>query len=334
MSSVEIRYLPQREMKRTGFSPRDVVDTVEDVFRFKAGGKIIMPEKVSLEIGGKLVNEYINAMPAYVAPLGAAGIKWAGKNVNNPRTAGLPSVIATIIINDPVTTAPKALLDGTWVTAMRTAGASSVGARHLANKGPQVLAVIGAGVQGRSHLLCLREAIEIKEVRIFDVNPAACETYVSDMADRTGLSIHISSSAEEAIRGSDVVSSCTSTLQPYLQGEWLEGVSLLTAIAAHEVTESVVRWADKIVVDDLTVNTHRGNLNWFFRDGTLKREDIYAEIHEIVGGEKPGRESPEERIWVNTVGMGSEDLAVAYRIYERAVAMDLGEKLEFDLGEL
>jgi ornithine cyclodeaminase/alanine dehydrogenase-like protein (mu-crystallin family) len=321
-------------MRKTGFGPRDVIATVEDVFRFKAAGKIIVPEKVSLEIGGELVNEYINAMPAYVVPMGAAGIKWAGKNIHNPRTAGLPSLIATIIINDPVSTAPRALMDGTWVTAMRTAGASSVGARHLAKRGPQVLAIIGAGVQGRSHLLCLGEVIQLKEVRIFDVNPGACETYASEMGERIGLSIHIASSAEEAIVGSNLVSSCTSTLQPYLRGEWLEGVSLLTAIAAHEVTESVVQWADKIVVDDLAVSTHRGNLNWFFRDGVLKQEDIYAELHEIVVGEKPGREFPEERIWVNTVGMGSEDLAVAYRIYERAVEMDLGEKLEFDLGEL
>lgn len=332
MPDIEILYLPNREMKKTEFSPRDVVDTIEDVFRFTAQEKVLLPEKVSLEIGGMLVNEYINAMPAYVEPMGAAGIKWAGKNVNNPRTVGLPSVIATIVINDPVTTAPKALMDGTWVTAMRTAGASAVGARHLANNGPQTLAIIGAGVQGRSHLLCMHEVLEIDEVRIYDISQDACESYRAEMTRRTGLSIRIAASPQEAIQGASVVSSCTSTLEPYLQGEWLEGVSLLTAIAAHEITHSVVDWADKIVVDNLTVNTHRGNLNWFFRDGTLKRDDIYAELHEIVSGQKPGRQSPGERIWVNTVGMGSEDLAVAYRIYQRACEMGLGQKLEFDVG--
>jgi len=317
-------YLTQDEVKSV-LDMKSTLEAVESGFREMGLGNIEMPARVYLHFDkGVLI-----AMPAYIKPLNAAGLKVVTVHPENPAKHNLPAVIARIILNDPDKGEPLAIMDGTYITALRTGAAGGVGIKYLSRKDSKTAGIIGLGVQGRSQLLGLMEVRDVEEVKVFDVIPAAKKKYVEEMSKEVSVDIKAVDSVADAARNSDIVITCTPSTKPFLKGEMLEAGVHVSAIGAdvsakRELNTSVLTKADKLVVDFKAQAFVVGDFAVPLKEGTVKEEDVYAELGEIVAGKKKGRTSDDEITLFKATGLAIQDVGTAYKVYQLAQERGIG----------
>jgi ornithine cyclodeaminase/alanine dehydrogenase len=271
----------------------------------------------------------MNAMPAYLGDADIAGIKWAGGFQENWKT-GLPFISAIILLINPRNGVFVAIMDGAHITALRTGAASAVCAKYLARKESSVVGIIGAGVQGRTHLRALHHLFKLKDVRVMDVKEGAAEAYAREMKTETGLNISPNKSYREVVEGADIICTLTTADEPMVQKEWLKKGSLVISAGSYqELDPKVVLSADKIVVDSWAQTSHRGELARLVEAGKLGEKNIHAEIGEILAGKKKGRERDDEDILAIPIGLGSLDIGCAFEVYQKALAKKVGTPFSF-----
>jgi ornithine cyclodeaminase/alanine dehydrogenase len=252
-------------------------------------------------------------------------MKWVSGYSDNFQY-GLPSIMGLIVLNDPDTGQPLTVMDGGYITALRTAAASGVSAKYLANKDAGLLGIVGTGVQGRYHLLSLTEVLpEIKEVKIFDTNESVLEEFISVANEQPSLNITTCTSARDVIEGADVIVTATGHLEERVYKEkWVKNGALVFPVHTRGWEQAMLNHADKFVVDDWEqFNNALGGANGYYSP----LPDLYAELGEIVVGKKPGRESHTERIINLNFGMAIHDVYMATQILERARAKGIGMML-------
>lgn len=321
---VEILYLSQADILALGLGMREVIAVVEGVLREHREGQAEMPPKPGIH---PLPKTFIHAMPAYLPRLGAAGLKWIGCFPDNPRR-GLEQTTGVLVMNDPETGVPTAIMDAAWITAVRTAAVTAIGARHLARHDSRTLGIVGAGVQGRYHLVALAEVLpELREVRVADKRGEAIDAFLRDMQPSLPhLRLTPAASVEEAVRGSDVVVTATMFYlpSPLVRAEWFEPGCFAAPLEADYAWEpAAVKLADKLVTDDAE-QTRYFAAHGCFPEGL---PPLHAELGEIVCGAKPGRERPEERIMSICLGLAIEDVAVGLRLRHLAQERGIGRRL-------
>jgi ornithine cyclodeaminase/alanine dehydrogenase len=324
----ELLYLGRSDLVQLGIAMQDVVATMEAAILSQARGAVVMPAKATLawKPGGRL-----NGNAAAIVEPAALGIKW---NAEVPANVplGLPNLTALVVMNDPGTGFPIAVIDGTWITAMRTGAVSAITARHLAPRQVDVLTLVGCGVQMRTQAIGLATVLKPRIVRLFDLVPAATEAFATQMTPRVGWAFERSPTAEAAVRGADVVVSATKFVtppEPTLKGDWLKPGALAMPIDVASVWEPPAYLeADKFVTDrwDILQMVAAGG---HFPAGLPQ---LYAELHEIVSGHKAGRETDSETIMVMNEGMPIEDMALGRLALDRAAAAGIGARLPF-IGE-
>ena len=286
---------------------------------------------------------------ALVAYLGGrfncCGQKWYGSNIAN-RDRGLPRSILTTLLNDPDTGAPKAFMSANALSSTRTGAIPAVGARYIARKDAKVLSIIGAGVIGRSCLAALMVVLKnIEEIRVYDLNTEAAAKYCGELAKQYGIRAVAAGSVEEAVRGADVINVATSgAVSPEIHDDWLKEGVLLTLPASAGISKETMK-SCKIVVDNwkmyeayaeelrglpggFTANLSGicGFMMDMVEDGELPRENI-VNLGDIIAGNCQGRTSDKERMIFIMDGMPIEDVAWGYTIYENALKMGIGTKL-------
>ena len=314
---IKFIYLTQKEVVAAGLDMKLTLETIEKVFRLHAEGK---------ERGR------INAMPAYVGgDIDRCGIKWIAGFPKNPWEHNLPRATGLIIINDSWTGIPLAVMDCTLISAMRTGAVTGVGAKYLARKDSEVVAMIGGGVQARTQLEALVNVLHnLKEVRVFDIRKEVAERYAKDMSEKTRLKVIAVDSPKDAVVGADIIVTVTVADEPIVKDAWVKEGSFFSHVGSYQEEEyEVVLHSDKIVVDEWEHVLHRKTpvLAKMYLDGTLSEDRIYANLGEIIIGKKKGRENDKERIFFSPIGLGSEDVAVASMIYLKAKERDLGTVL-------
>ena len=326
MEVVEILLLSQEDVIACSPSVNEAREIMEDVFKSHAEGRVVMPTKLIMNPPPEFKGRFV-AMPAYIeTAIGSVGgIKWLSSYSENVAKLNLPNIVAFIAINDPETGFPLAIMDGTYITGLRTAAAVAGGARYLAAKNVEKIAIIGNSVQGKTILTAITEVYPNARVAAYDTIEAVTDAFVSEMEPSIDAEIEKVGSSYEAVKGSDIVISATRAKEPFFSGEWLEPGMLVISIGSMpELMPDVFEHADKIVADDWEGCKHLGSLKPF-AESNLNSE-VYAEIGEIVAGRKPGRESLEEKIVYVPMGMGSEDVAVAHHVYRNALNRGRGEK--------
>jgi alanine dehydrogenase len=168
------------------------LDIVEQVFRAHGKGKVVMPAKVGLDLGETSgwppYDAFMNAMPAYLDPIDAAGLKWAGGWKRNPQN-GLPYVMATILLIDCQTGFLLSVMEGSYITHLRTGAATGAAAKYLAKKDSKIVAIIGAGLKGSMQIRALSSLFSLQDVRVMDTNPKAKESFAVEMGKELGLTI-------------------------------------------------------------------------------------------------------------------------------------------------
>ena len=282
----------------------EVVPAMEQALVDFSSGRVVQPMRVMVPVAEH--QGFLGLMPAYYDAGAALGVKLVAFY---PQNQDIPTHHATILLFKPETGEPLASMDGRLITEVRTAAVSAVATERLARSDAAVLAIIGSGVQARSHLEALRLVRRFEEVRVW--SPCHAE----DFAQRFD-GVRATASAEEAVRGADVVVTATTSKTPVLSGAWLSPGVHINAVGAPRPD-----WRE---LDDETLRRARLYVDSY--EAALKESGdviaagrIFAEVGEVVAGAKPGRQQAEEITLFKSLGLAVEDVATADLIYHKAV---------------
>lgn len=250
---------------------------------------------------------------------------------SNPGLYGLHSSLGIVVIVDASTGAPVAIMEASWVTAVKTGASTAVTAKHLANRNSKVAAIIGAGFLGKTHLEGLCEIFEFEEARVVDLRKEARDKFAGEMSKKLGLRIEPLGSVREAVRGADVVVFATTANKALMKKTWLEPGMFIAKMGSYrEIDTGIVTSVDKVVVDNWKYTSARvPELIELLEIGAIGRETIHAEYPEIVAGIKEGRKSTGETILYIALGIWGEYAAILPEIYRRSVQKNLGKTLKF-----
>ena len=280
----------------------EVIPAMKQALAAFSRGEVVQPTRVMVPVAEH--NGFLGVMPAYTgSALGAKLVAFY------PQNRDVPTHHATVLLFKPETGEPLVSMDGRLITEVRTAAVSAVATQLLARPEARVLAILGAGVQARSHLVALRLVRDFREVRVWSPRRARA------FADEFG--VHATDSAEEAVRGADVVVTATTATTPILEGRWLSPGVHINAVGAprpdwRELDDEVLRRARVYVDSREAALTESGDV--------IAGGKIAAELGEVVTGAKPGRESAEEITLFKSVGLAVEDVATADLLFRKVGA--------------
>lgn len=324
MKKLELLYLSQKEVIDVGLTMKDAISIAESVFYEHGLKEFENPPKPGIH---PLGDAFIHAMPGYLPRKNAGGIKWVSGFASNHKH-GLPTITGIIVLNDMQTGLPVAVMDGGYITNVRTAAASAVAAKYLANPDARVLGIVGAGIQGRYHLLSLKEVLGNLEVaRLFDINPEFSGRMLSLMGEQVPFRLEICNSIQEVFEGADVVLTATGHLDDRIFKEaWIERGALALPIHTRGWEKSALSQTDKFIVDDWQqFDSFVGGKAGYY----APLPEVYAQLGEIVVGNKAGRENPDERIIDFNVGIAIHDVAMASVVLKMAKEKGSGTILPF-----
>ena len=322
MTQPTLLYLSREDVEAVDLPMADIVAALEEMFREKGQGNVEMPPKPGIHTRP---DAFIHAMPAYIPSLEAAGMKWVSGYPGN-QARGLPYITGLLVLNDPLTGIPLAVMDATWITAMRTGAATALAARYLARPDSSTVAVLGCGVQGRSNAHALATLFELKKVRAFDPHPERVREYARDIQDQLGLEVVPAADPRDALRGADLVVTAGPILKnpdPAIAADWLEPGGFASAVDFDSYWQgAALEQADKIATDDLA------QMEYYRGEGYFgQTPPAYADMGEFAAGLKPGREREDERIIAMNLGIALEDMAAGIRVYRAAVEGGIGTRL-------
>ncbi len=330
-------YLSRKNVAEAGGeSPALYAEVIERTLALHAEGKFVQPLKPYLRVlnengePGHIADRII-AMPSYVGGgFGISGLKWIGSKHDNPAKRGMERASGLIVLNDPSTNYPIAVLEASLISSMRTAAVTVVGAKRLAREGFSDAAFIGCGLIAQRQAQSLIECCpSLSRVYLYDVSDESARRMAAWLqSSYPHVAVKVESSAEAAVRSGEVVVTCTVTDRPYIPFEWLQRGAFVSNVSIMDLHKDVFLKADKVVVDDWEQsNREKKVLNQLVLEGRFSRDRLHAELGEIVAGRKPGRESPDETIVLNPMGMAIEDIACAFRLYELARDKGIGLRL-------
>lgn len=275
---------------------------------------------------------WFGIMPAYLSASHALGLKAVTVFERNP-DRGLPAVLGVIVLLSPTTGEPLAIMEAGYLTGVRTAAASGVATDILAREDASELAILGAGVQGRHHLTAMTNVRPIRKVRVFDILRESAEKFREEMQPTVPADITLAGSAEEAVRGADIVVTTTTCKTPVVEYHWLKPGTHLNAVGAHVpdsrelVSEVVAR--SRVVVDSREAALREaGDLLIPISEGIVTAEQVSDELGEVVSGQKAGRTSPDQVTVYKSVGVAIQDMAVGNMVYRKALEAGAGARVE------
>lgn len=331
MSSNETLILTDSDVRQL-LDINEVMEVVENAFREKGLDHVQMPPKVYLFY--ERHDGDLRVMPSYLERLEISAVKVVNVHPQNRTRYGLPTVMAVLILVDPKSGFPLAVMSGTWLTAMRTGAAGGIAAKYLARSDSEEACFIGAGTQARTQFMAISNILKnLRRVRVYDISRGVAESfieYASNIVDY--IDFKVCDSPREAVVGSDVIITTTPSRKPIVMSEWMrEGVHLncigADAPGKEEIDPKILLKA-KIVIDSLEQAVHSGEINVPVSQGMLREDNIYGELGEIVAGVKKGRESPDETTVFTSTGLAIQDAATAELAYRRAITRDIGVHLK------
>lgn len=323
MENPPLLYLSRTDVEIVSLDMPTIINLLEDAFHEKGAGRVEMPPKPGIHTRP---DAFIHAMPAYIPALRSAGIKWVSGYPEN-QARGLPYISGLLILNDDETGLPYAVMDCTWITAYRTGAATGLAAKYLANPNSRVVGILACGVQGRTNLEALAALFPLRRVYAYDIVPEVQARFVTEMAERVGVEVIGVSEPRHAVINSDLVVTSGPILKhpaPTIPAGWLRPGAFGSAVDFDSYWQpEALAEMDKISTDDHAQFRYYGSVGYF-----QNTPAPYADLGEIVSGQKPGREREDERILAINLGLALDDMAVAPEIYRRAKALGLGVWLE------
>ncbi|MBT8487722.1 MAG: ornithine cyclodeaminase family protein [Gemmatimonadetes bacterium] len=310
---------------RTAVDMPAAIDAMRDAFRALSSGKATVPVRLALETrhGVSLF------MPAHLQAPDRVAAKVVSVNPGNA-SRGLPAIHAVVLVVEPETGQPSALMDGTWLTALRTGAVGGLAADLLARPDARTVALFGAGVQARTQLDAVRCVRDIEEVRIVSRTGESADSLVSEIE---GVRAHRVDDPAAAVAGADIVIAATSSATPVFDGSLIEAGTHVTGVGSYttamrEVDTELVRRSRVIVDQREAILDEAGDIAGPIADGALDESVMVAELGDVVLGRIPGRTGNEEITFFKSVGNAVQDVAVAARVLEVAERDGLGTTVE------
>lgn len=305
----------------------DVIGAMGAALAAFSSGQVVQPVRPVVEMGEAA---FFAAMPGFVrapAVLGAKLVAVIGAN----QARGLPTHQASILLLDPETGGLIALLDGRLITEMRTAAVSAVSAKYMARPDAKVLAILGSGVQARSHLAAFTLWRAFSEVRVWSPSPA----HVRQFAAESPGPVRACQNAAEAVHGAGVVILATASPTPVVEDGWVAHGAHVVSVGAcrpkqREIDPALLARARVVVDSRASAFQESGDIVMGLAEGRFAHAHIVAELGEVIAGSVPGRTSEQGITVFKSLGLAVEDLAAASLAYQRARAH--GKGIEIDLG--
>ena len=327
MSKIEVLLLSEREIAEL-LSIEEVMEVIENAFREKALGHVQMPTKVYLNFSK--YNGDVRVMPAYLERLDIASVKIVNSHPENPKKFCMPTVSATVFLLDPRNGELLSIMGGTNITAIRTAATGGLAIKYLAKRNSKTITFIGTGVQARAQLLALLEVLpNIEEIRACDISPKAVESFTAEAKKRAPKSKIVAVENEAiAVKEADIVITTTPSKKPLIFESMISRGVHFNCIGAdaplkEELDPAILKKA-KIVVDDWEQASHSGEINVPFSRGILSKNDVWAELGDIIIGTKLGRTSGEEITVFDSTGLAIQDAATVDLVYKKAKSRKIG----------
>jgi alanine dehydrogenase len=326
--SQHFRLLTERQVQSLLPMP-DLIAAMESALAKFSAREVLQPVRSVLTVGP--TKAYFGLMPAYVpspASLGAKLVTVFGEN----HKRDLPSHLATILLLDPETGALQAIMDGRYITEARTAAVSAVSTRFLARPDASTLAIIGSGVQARSHLEAYQLVRQLKQVRIWSPKQRSREQFVEDMSGHVSVPIVAADTAEAAVRGADLIVLVTSSPTPVIEDAWVSTGAHVVCVGAcrpnqQEMPPALVGRSRLYVDSKAAAVVEAGDIVMNIAAKLFDESHIRGEIGELVLGRVPGRGSADDITVFKSLGMAVEDVVAADLVFRRASESGAGTEL-------
>jgi len=307
------------------------IRVIAQAFKAQARGEAVMPPKVYLPLPAQ---SDFRAMPAYLAHPACCGIKWINVHPHN-RAKGLPTVMGTIILNDPKTGFPLAVLDGLSVTRLRTGAAAGVAARALARRHSRIVGLVGCGAQAFHQVLALVECFQLRQVRVWGYRSGEASRFCASARRRLAVELVPVNTVKDCVCEADIVVTITPSRRPLVKRDWVKPGTHINAIGAdapgkQELDPQILRDA-KVVIDDTTQAIHGGEINVPIAKGRFHPRMIHATLGDVLLGRAPGRTKSGELTVFDSTGIAVHDVALGYDIVQQAFRHRRGRSVRFFL---
>jgi ornithine cyclodeaminase len=330
VTAIELVYLGGPDVDALALTDDEILDAVRGVVAAQGRGETVIEPRTHLFPRG--ANGHFNVLRGAVPAF--AGVKVVGDYVDNHRL-GLPSELALLLLMDPATGVPRAVIDATAITEMRTGAVTAIGAEHLARRDARVLGHVGA--RGTAYwnvrLLC-RVMPSLEEIRVHSLRPESREAFAARLGEDLGREVRAVGTWEECLRGADVMVEASRLTEPesLLRTEWVAPGTLVIPYGTVSAVElELTDVMDKVVVDDWGQAGigPLGSLRAHVDSGRLTAETLHAELGQIVCGDRPGRERDDERILFWHRGLSITDVALGEAMLAKARSLGIGTKLPY-----
>jgi len=329
---IYIDYLNALDVHELALTDDEIIAAVEAGLAAQGRGQTVIEPRVHLMPDASF-NGHFNVLRGYVAPMNLAGVKVVGDFVDN-YLKDLPSEFGVLTLFDPRTGAPRAILDATAITEMRTGAVTAVGAKHLAPPNPKVLGHVGARGTAYWNVRLLDRMFGFDEIRVHSRRPDSRDTFAARLSQDLGKPVRAVSSWRDCVEGADIVVEATrlEAPAPMLKTAWIKPGALVVPYGTMSAVElSLTDIMGAIVVDDWGQcrTGPFGALRAHVEAGLLTEATLHAELGQIVAGSKPGRQTAEETILFWHRGLSLSDIALGHAMLEKAARLGIGQRLRF-----
>jgi ornithine cyclodeaminase len=333
LQPIHFTFLNGPDVERIALTDTEILAAVEAALQAQGRKQVVIEPRVHL-IPRNSAEGHFNVLRGAVLPLGLAGVKVVGDFVNNYKV-GLPSELAVLNLFDPTTGVPKAILDATSITDMRTGAMTALGAKFLARKNSRVLGHIGARGTSYWNVRLLSHFFQFDEIRVHSRRPESRTEFARKLTEDLGRPVVAVDNWEDCVRDADIVveASRLPEPQPLLKTDWVKPGALVVPYGTMSAVElSLTDIMSKVVVDDwgqCRKGLPFGALRQHVDSDKLTEHNLHAELGQIVAGVKPGRENEQETILFWHRGLSLSDIALGHAMLEKAKAMGVGQTLRF-----
>jgi alanine dehydrogenase len=309
-------------------SPREVLAAVEEDFRRQENPEnTILGTPLAYATDDRKLGFRWRLKTAILRTIPVAGVRVTGYHIDasGSGSGGEPECTRLIVLSDPRTTSPVAIVDEHWTFGLRTSAAVVVAARYLARPESRKVGIIGVGNVGTTALMLLNELFSLDEVKVTSRNRDNREAFATRMGAQLGIPVRACDSYEEVCRDVDILICGTPAKTPFVKFDWLKEGVFIGAMGHDELDHDIYARCDRFFVDyNPAVEHHPTHIQKAVDSGVMPPDAITGQIWQMITGRIPGRTDPAERILVSTVGLTSQDISVAWQLYQRAKELGRG----------
>ncbi len=309
---------------------QELIEALEKAYVQFSTGRAIAPVRLVMPV--PQITGRLTSMPAFLSADNALGMKVVTYFPENAHL-GLPIIGATISLYSPESGRITVLMDGSYITAIRTACASAMATKALANPETPVMGLLGAGVQARAQIRVLSQVGQMRHVKVYDPMPGSGDQLKTELESEVGVEIEVVPTAKKAVQEADLLVTVTTANEPILDWEWLKPGVHINAVGSHrpdqrELDAATVKGARLVVDSRSAILAECGDILMAIQEGAITEDQVDTEIGHVLAGLKQGRTNPQEVTLYKSVGIAFLDVATAALVYQKAQDGNVGTQVE------